>query len=122
MNDPDQDTLEVLGKIEELEEAAEEIRSKQRSLAKNSSARLAHKICCGLDYLIARYDEVMVDGSKVRRRNIEYLSMDNILRDTWQMKIWHKKNGSWKEPCQRHELPNEFQESAVCNVDDVQSA
>ena len=87
MNDPDQDTREVLGKIEELEEAAEEIRSKQRSLAKNSSARLAHKICCGLDYLIARYDEVMVDGSKVRRRNIEYLSMDNILRDTWQMKI-----------------------------------
>ena len=81
-DDPDRDTREVLEKIEELEEVAEEIRSKQRNLAKNSYVGLAYKACSGIDYLIAKYDEVMVDGSKVPRRN-----MDNIRGDTWQREV-----------------------------------
>ena len=73
MNDLDQDTREDLEKIEEFKGGTEEIRSKQWNLAKNSSAGVAHKACNGLDYLIAKYDEIMANGSKAPRSKIEYI-------------------------------------------------
>ena len=116
-DDPDQQPHEVVEKMRELEEVAEEIRAKQRNLAENSCAGLAHRSCSGLDYLAAKCDEVMVNSSKVRGNKMEYLWI-KFLETRGKGKFDIKRAGT-NEQWKWHELSHEFQVSNVHDVGNV---
>ena len=116
-DDLDQDTHEIIEKVKGLEEVAEELRAEQRNLAKNGSAGLAYKACRGLEYLIAKVNKVLVNGSKVPRSKMEYLWI-TFLEIRGKGKFDIKRAGT-NEQWKWHELSHEFQVSNVHDVGNV---